>query len=97
MAPAKQSSRRPTATKAKQPRPRAARPGKDKEPPAVPSDLAPDVEAPVDSEHEPLFIDPVFGTPLGIYVEKDVEGREGIHDLISVSVALIVAVVLRAC
>ena len=33
-----------------------------------------------------LFLDPMLGTPLAIYVEKDVEDKETISQLITVSV-----------
>lgn len=34
---------------------------------------------------EELFLEPMMGTPLAIYVEKDVEDRDAIVDLITVS------------
>jgi len=35
--------------------------------------------------NEELFLDPMLGTPLAIYVEKDVEDRDVLVELISVS------------
>jgi hypothetical protein len=32
-----------------------------------------------------LFLEPMMGTPLAIYVEKDVEDRDTIVDIITVS------------
>jgi len=43
--------------------------------------------AQLDPNHDPsqdIFIDPMMGTALQIYVEKDVEGRETIVELITV-------------
>lgn len=37
-------------------------------------------------EYPALFIDPMMGTPLPIYVDKDVEDRENIVRLITVSI-----------
>lgn len=43
----------------------------------------------IDDHHgaanEDLFLEPMMGTPLAIYVEKDVEDRDSIVDLITVS------------
>lgn len=39
-------------------------------------------------EFPAFFIDPMMGTPLPIYVDKDVEDRENIVRLITVSIAL---------
>lgn len=47
-------------------------------PPSLPADH-------VDPERE-LFLEPMMGDPLQIYVHKDVEDRETIVDLIQVSV-----------
>lgn len=39
-------------------------------------------------EFPALFIDPMMGTPLPIYVDKDVEDRENVVRLITVSIGL---------
>ena len=44
----------------------------------------PPPDAAVDDEANAIFIDPVFGTPLAIYVDKDVENRDVIVDTINV-------------
>jgi hypothetical protein len=42
-------------------------------------------------EYPALFIDPMMGTPLPIYVAKDVDDREDIVRLITVGIELLVA------
>ena len=46
-----------------------------------------DISPPVDEQNSPddLFLDPLMGTPLAIYVEKDVENRDEIVELVLVS------------
>lgn len=39
---------------------------------------------PVDEEKTELFLEPMMGTPLALYVDKDVEGRDQIVELITV-------------
>ncbi|KAI0655972.1 hypothetical protein C8Q70DRAFT_922742 [Cubamyces menziesii] len=43
-----------------------------------------DISPPVDEQNSPddLFLDPLMGTPLAIYVEKDVENRDEIVELV---------------
>ena len=36
-----------------------------------------------------LFIDPMLGTPLPVYIEKDVQDRENLVDLVTVRIVLI--------
>ena len=43
---------------------------------------------PSDPQHAGLFLEPMMGTPLAIYIEKDVDDRDGLVDLITVRTAL---------
>ena len=52
-------------------------------------DPEPEQTAPPDPGHQPVFIDPVFGTPLSIYIEKDVDNRDAVAETITVSLLLI--------
>ena len=92
MAPAKASTRRSSKTsKTPRQRPaRAAQNGKEKEPQQPTAQLVlnnpePETDAPPEAEHARIFIDPLFGTPLSIYIEKDVDGRDVIVETINVS------------
>ncbi len=38
----------------------------------------------IDQEKDDLFLEPMMGTPLALYVDKDVEGRDQIVELITV-------------
>lgn len=100
MAPARTSNRR--APKSQQPKPTRQRPSRaahnnkatnsDQQQQQIQLLLngpAAEPDPPPDTEHESIFIDPVFGTPLGIYVEKDVEGRDDILETISVSLSIV--------
>lgn len=46
----------------------------------VQADVVPDLQSKGD-----LFLEPMMGTPLAIYVEKDVQNRDSIVELITVS------------
>lgn len=39
-----------------------------------------------DPQHAALFLEPMMGTPLTIYIEKDVDDRDDLVDLITVCV-----------
>lgn len=53
---------------------------------AAPQPQGPQNEQQEQQEYPALFIDPMMGTPLPIYVDKDVEDRDNIARLITVSV-----------
>lgn len=45
--------------------------------------------------NDELFLEPMMGTPLAIYVEKDVQDRDTIVDIISVSDVKIASCIIR--
>ena len=57
------------------------------------------IPAPADeqSPNDELFLDPLMGTPLSIYVEKDVDNREDVVDLIQVCSVLVLLYAFYPC
>lgn len=106
MAPARTSNRRAPKQQPKQPRQRPSRAAhnakenntdqQQQQIQLLLNDPAAEPDPPPDSEHDPIFIDPVFGTPLAIYVEKDVENRDDILDTISVGSSIVLLLLRRA-
>ena len=44
---------------------------------------------PSDPQHAALFLEPMMGTPLSIYIEKDVDDRDDLVDLITVRASIL--------
>src|ERR1700685_3099383 len=51
-----------------------------------PSTRAADADTNNDVANEELFLEPMMGTPLAMYIEKDVQDRDVLVDIITVSI-----------